>query len=72
MELNWTKLGADLRRSADDAHNDETPGFEIAYAFMLENPECFGFQDWPADMPALPPLELIAAYYRAFESEVIQ
>jgi len=36
---------------------------------LLENPECFILdengedQEWPADMPQEPPIELIAAYY---------
>lgn len=67
--LDWTKLGRALRASADDAHDGKTPDVTIAYSFLLENPECFILdengedQEWPADMPQEPPIELIAAYY---------
>ena len=77
MTLNWTALGAALRHSALDAHDDYLPSVEIAYSFLLDNPECFlhvmpveiamgaAFQadpEWPADMPQEPNIELIAAY----------
>ena len=39
--LNWTKLGRELRQSAMDAHNGELPDVRLAYAFLLDNPECF-------------------------------
>ena len=62
--LNWTRLGRDLRASADDAHEGETPDVRLAYQFLLENPECFIDEDqWPEGMPAEPNIELIAAYY---------
>lgn len=65
-ELDWTKLGKELRDSADDAQEGDTPSIEIAYSFLLDNPECFSDSDeWPADMPQKPNIELIAAYYRA-------
>jgi hypothetical protein len=60
-----------LRKSADDAHDGRTPDVTIAYSFLFENPECFILdengedQEWPADMPQVPPMELIAAYYEA-------
>lgn len=38
--LDWTKLGAALRASALDAHG-YLPSIDIAYAFLLDNPECF-------------------------------
>ena len=69
--MDWAKLGRALRESADDAHDGSTPDITIAYSFLLENPECFVLdengedQEWPADMPQVPPMELIAAYYEA-------
>ena len=69
--MDWAKLGRALRESADDAHDGRTPDITIAYSFLLENPECFVLdengedQEWPADMPQVPPMELIAAYYEA-------
>jgi hypothetical protein len=60
--MDWTKLGRELRQFADDAHDGSTPSVDIAYEFLLNNPECFGCEEWPADMPAEPPIELIAAY----------
>ncbi len=60
----WTKLGSALRASALDAHDGELPNVRIAYMFLLDNPECFTDDDeWPADMPQEPNIELIAAYY---------
>lgn len=64
-QINWTELGAQLRKSAEDAHAGDIPSVELAYDFLLDNPECFGFDDWPAEMPTEPNIELIAAYYRA-------
>ena len=67
-ELNWTKLGRELRTAAIDALGQaEKPGVHFAYSFLVENPECFGQEDWPADMPVEPNIELIAAYYGAYE-----
>jgi hypothetical protein len=69
--MDWAKLARALRESADDAHDGRTPDITIAYSFLLENPECFVLdengedQEWPADMPQVPPMELIAAYYEA-------
>ncbi len=62
-ELDWTKFGLALRASADDAHDGDTPSVDIAYSFLLDNPECFGYEEWPADMPQQPNIQLIAAYY---------
>jgi hypothetical protein len=63
-KINWTRLGRELRQSAMDAHGREHfPSVNVAYAFLMENPECFGYDEWPADMPAEPNIELIAAYY---------
>lgn len=73
--LNWTELGRELRQSAMDAHDGELPDVGRAYAFLLDNPECFSqsewpatainecVYEWPADMPSEPNIELIAAYY---------
>lgn len=67
-----TQLGHALRESALDAHGGDLPPIAIAYEFLLDNPECFadfasigmdGEPIWPADMPAEPTIELIAAYY---------
>ena len=41
MKLDWTLLGQALRASALDAHDGELPSVEIAYAFLLDNPDCF-------------------------------
>jgi hypothetical protein len=63
--LNWTKIGEALRESALDAHQGGLPPLQDAYSFLLENPACFiGVEEWPADMPAEPPVELMAAYYQ--------
>lgn len=65
-------LGHALRESALDAHDGDLPHISMAYGFLLDNPECFadfaslgmdGEPIWPADMPAEPSIELIAAYY---------
>jgi hypothetical protein len=64
--MDWTKLGQDLRHSADAAHNGKTPNVLLAYQFLLENPECFSDSDeWPEFMPVDPNIEFIAAYYCA-------
>ena len=68
--MDWTKLGWELRESALDAHDGELPSINIAYSFLLENPECFGREDWPEDMPQEPNIELIAAYYAAGEAAI--
>ena len=61
----WSALGIELRQSALDAHEGVLPAASIAYDFLLANPECFGRGDrWPEDMPARPPPELAAAYYK--------
>ena len=39
------------------------PHVDVAYSFLLENPECFGFEEWAADMPREANIELIASYY---------
>jgi hypothetical protein len=61
--MDWTQLGRLLRQSALDAHDGELPTVYTAYSFLLDNPECFYGEEWPADMPAEPNIELIAAYY---------
>jgi hypothetical protein len=62
--LNWTVLGRELREAAEDAHRPEQPPpVDFAYTFLLENPACFGYNEWPEDMPDDPNIELIAAYY---------
>lgn len=67
-QLDWTELGKTLRDSADDAHNGNAPEIGVAWLFLLENPECFtDSEEWPEDMPAEPPIELIAAYYHVGE-----
>lgn len=59
----WFDLGRELRVSADGAHERKTPDVQIAYSFLCDNPECFGFEKWPEDMPNEAPIELIAGYY---------
>ena len=62
--LNWTRIGKSLRASALDAHDGALPPVDLAYSFLSGNPECFiDSNEWPADMPTIPPSELIAAYY---------
>lgn len=63
LALDWTRLGTELRASALDAHNGELPPIGISYTFLLDNPECFGREEWPADMPGEPTVQLIAAYF---------
>ena len=66
--LDWSKLGEALRCSAEDAFGPlEHPSIGDAYQFLVENPECFGQEEWPADMPEFPPIELVTAYYRVGE-----
>lgn len=67
--LDWDALGSTLREAALDAH-DELPHFDVAWDFLLNNPECFDHANgWPADMPAEPPIELLRAYYTPLEGE---
>ena len=62
--FDWERMGKDLRQSAMDAHDGQLPRIDIAYSFLLDNPECFIDADvWPVDMPAEPPIELVYAYY---------
>ena len=62
--MNWTALGKELKASALDAHDGQLPHIDIAYSFLLDNAECFSDSDeWPADMPQEPNIEIIAAYY---------
>jgi hypothetical protein len=61
--FDWTRLGAELRASALDAHDGNLPPVEMSYDFLMANPECFGFEEWPADLPAEPNIELVAAYF---------
>ena len=66
QNLDWQRLGVALRACALDAHEGELPPVDIAYSFLLENPECFGQNewpyDWPTDMPQEAPTELLASY----------
>lgn len=69
LELDWAKLGTELRQAALDAHDGDLPQVEIAYSFLLDNPECFAnsagvpVEEWPAAMPQEPNIILITAYY---------
>lgn len=63
MTLDWKELGIALRQAADDAHDSKTPPVTLSYQFLLDNPECFGREQWPAGMPQEPNIELIAAYH---------
>jgi hypothetical protein len=64
--LDWTALGHELRKTAADVHAPEDmPDADFAYQFLLDNPECFGCEEWPEDMPQEANIELIAAYYGA-------
>ena len=67
-EIDWPKLGQALRESAMDTHDGELPSVDIAYSFLLDNPECFADlesddDEWPENMPTEPPFDLISAYY---------
>lgn len=62
-ELDWTELGRELRQNANDAWGKDVPDARDAYGFLLANPWCFGFEEWPEDMPHEANIELIAAYY---------
>ena len=60
----WTALGTALCASASDAFEGALPPVDLAYAFLLDNPECFTDSDeWPEGMPEQAPAELIAGYY---------
>jgi hypothetical protein len=65
------EAGPRIARIGGRCPRRKTPDITIAYSFLLENPECFVLdencedQEWPADMPQVPPMELIAAYYEA-------
>jgi hypothetical protein len=61
-ELDWAKLGRELRAGADEAHENDTPSLDIAWDFLLENPECFGYDQWPSNMPKYAPEALQRAY----------
>jgi hypothetical protein len=81
MTLDWTAIGTALRESALDAHDGKLPPVEVAYSFLLDNPEIFladnpefaGFPgeepNWPADIPQEPNIELITAYYAAYQDD---
>ena len=60
--LDYTALGRELRASADAAHEGNTPSIDLAYSFLLDNPECFGHDEWPEDMPKTAPEELQRVY----------
>lgn len=64
--LDWAKLGKALRESADDAHENDTPSLDLSYSFLIDNPECFGYEEWPADMPATAPEAMCIAYGPTF------
>lgn len=75
MAFDWSALGKLARASVDDADlrltddpNDTRPlDVREAYSFLRDNPECFGREDWSADLPTEPNIEFIAAYYRVGE-----
>lgn len=62
--LDWWRLGVELRASALDCWG-RLPHPADAYRFLRMNPELFDYAAWPAEMPAAPPLELVAAYLGA-------
>ena len=62
-DLNWLTLGIEMAESAMDAHEGYLPNFTIGYDFMLENPECFGREEWPGDMPKDAPVAFRIGYY---------
>lgn len=46
----------------NETQTQPTPTIDQAYMFLLDNPECFGYEEWPADMPQAAPEELRRAY----------
>jgi hypothetical protein len=62
----WWKLGKELRESAMDAHDGDVPAVGIAYGFLLDNPECFGFEEWPENMPQSAPESLTWTYENGY------
>lgn len=54
--IDWDALGRKLRAS------EFAPPIDIAYSFLIENPEHFGYDKWPAGMPGAAPEELQRAY----------
>jgi hypothetical protein len=61
--MDWFNLGRELRQSADSAHEGDTPAVQLAYDFLRDNPECFGFDEWPEPLPVHPPADLVLAYF---------
>lgn len=61
-DIDWRKLGEALRENATEAFGATMPPLDSAYTFLLDNPECFGYEEWPADMPQTAPEELQRAY----------
>lgn len=68
----WYSLGIELREATLDAHAGELIDSDNAYAFLLENPECFGREEWPSPMPQRPPTALLAGYHHMRFVEVGQ
>lgn len=62
--LDWEFLGIRLRETADLM--EENSGVALsssdAYRFMIENPEAFGREGWPDNMPESEPAVLIAVF----------
>lgn len=63
--LDWLDLGKQARRAVEDCGKMAPKVQEIddAYSFLLSNPECFMFTEWPADMPKGPRIEFICGYF---------
>jgi hypothetical protein len=67
--FDWAKLGRELRQNAEDVHAGMgfIPSASFAYQFLLDNPECFGCEEWPEDMPSEAPEALVTAFYSEAE-----
>lgn len=61
--INWFEMGVLLREATLDAHENELIAVDDAYCFFIENPECFGREDWPAAMPPRAPQALKRGYH---------
>ena len=61
--LDWLDLGKQARQAVEDCGTLDVQQIDDAYSFLLDNPECFLFTEWPADMPKGPRVEFLAGYF---------
>ena len=62
-DQDWRQFGQLLRESTLDAFDGELIDSDAAYEYLLENPESFGREDWPKNMPTRPPRALVDGYH---------